>query len=55
MSLHNIAFHWLTSGFTLLAVLAVGAKYRKFPKYLDAQNICCNHCKIFELCGSTIE
>ena len=27
----------------------VQSKYRKFPKYSDTQNICCNHSKIWTM------
>ena len=32
-----------------VSVFAMNDHYRKFPKYSDTQNICCNHSKIWTM------
>ena len=31
------------------SIQAMNQQYRKFPKYSDTQNICCNHSKIWSM------
>ena len=51
MRTHNISFLWRHVENYPLIIIKSGllVTYRKFPKYSDTQNVCCNHSKIWTM------